>query len=329
MFSHVLAAQTARPPGSVSAAGRFVRPPGKLSRHRVQRLRGRFYRHLKRTYGHDPAALRHSGWRDPRLHANGSVGGDQAASAALPVRAKGFLLQRAIDQFARARHEMNTWRSSLQVRWLADQALHDTRAAVSSLQQRPTSVRVRSHVLKQEKELQGQCAALESIATASLWRDPRLRLRDPEWNRRFMELPGDMPEGEQRWWADQRLAYLRMGLHKRQAFRTKVLAACSAGWRGVVGHPAEGCACAWCTGSPVVGELEGTPGMSVQEWKRATDLRERLLFQRTVLPVGSPGWNRVVQGERRDVIYSWLGRHSRSCTVVEGAGWVGGDGQGC
>ena len=152
-------------------------------------------------------------------------------------------------------------------------------------------------MLKQEKELQGQCAALESIATASLWRDPRLRLRDPEWNRRFMELPGDMPEGEQRWWADQRLAYLRMGLHKRQAFRTKVLAACSAGWRGVVGHPAEGCACAWCTGSPVVGELEGTHGMSVQEWKRATDLRERLLFQRTVLPVGSPGWNRVVHGE--------------------------------
>ena len=173
MFSHVLAAQTARPPGSVSTAGRFVRPPGKLSRHRVQRLRGRFYRHLKRTYGHDPAALRHSGWRDPRLHANGSVGGDQAASAALPVQAKVFLLQRAIDQFARARHEMNTWRSSLQVRWLADQALHGTRAAVSGLQdaasvvprrqRRPTSARVRSHLLGQERELQGQCAALAGI----------------------------------------------------------------------------------------------------------------------------------------------------------------------
>ena len=34
----------------------------------------------------------------------------------------------------------------------------------------------------------GQRAALESIATASLWHDPRLRLRDREWNRRFMEL---------------------------------------------------------------------------------------------------------------------------------------------
>jgi hypothetical protein len=155
-------AETARPPGSVSATGRFVRPPSKLSRHRVQRLRGRFYRHLKRTYGHDPVALRHSGWRDLRLHANGNVGGDQAASAALLVQAKVFLLQRAIDPFARARHEMNTWRSSLQVRWLADQALHGTRAAVSGLQdaasvvprrqRRPTSARVRSHLLGQERD---------------------------------------------------------------------------------------------------------------------------------------------------------------------------------
>ena len=101
---------------------------------------------------------------------------------------------------SRAQHEMNTWRSSLQTRWLADQALNDTRAAISGLQnaasevprrqRRPTSARVRSHLLMQERELQGQRAALESIASASLWHDPRLRLRDPEWNHRFMELPG-------------------------------------------------------------------------------------------------------------------------------------------
>ena len=73
MFSHVLAAQTARPLGPVTSVGRFMRPPGKHSRRQVQRLRGRFYRHLKGTYGHDLAALRRSGWRDPRLHANGST----------------------------------------------------------------------------------------------------------------------------------------------------------------------------------------------------------------------------------------------------------------
>ena len=71
-------------------------------------------------------------------------------------------------------------------------------------------------LIKQERELQGQRAALESIATASLrvGHDPRPRLRDPKWNRQFMEVPRGMPdsaEGEQRWWADQRLMYLRMG----------------------------------------------------------------------------------------------------------------------
>ena len=34
--------------------------------------------------------------------ANGSAGGDQAASVAMPVRARVFLLQYAIDQFAHA-----------------------------------------------------------------------------------------------------------------------------------------------------------------------------------------------------------------------------------
>ena len=113
------------------------------------------------------------------------------------------------------------------------------------------------------------------IATASLWHDPRLRLRDPR-----VEPPGDMPKGEQRCWADQRLVYLRMGPQKRQVFREKVLSACSAaGWRGVVKHPAEGCACAWCTGSPVGDELGGAPGKPVPEWQRAAmALRERLLF---------------------------------------------------
>ena len=40
--------------------------------------------------------------------------------------------------------------------------------------------------------------------------------------------------------------------------------------------------------------------MPVPEWKRAAmAVRERLLFQRTVFPVGSPGWNRVVHGKTR------------------------------
>ena len=74
------------------------------------------------------------------------------------------------------------------------------------------------------EEAAGQHAVLELTATASLWHDPRLRLRDPEWNRRFIwSYRGDMPKGEQRWWADQRLRYLRMGLQKRQVFCEEVL----------------------------------------------------------------------------------------------------------
>ena len=52
----------------------------------------------------------------------------------MPVWAKVYPLQRAIDLFAHARYEVNMWRSSLQMRWLADQALNDTRAAVFGLQ---------------------------------------------------------------------------------------------------------------------------------------------------------------------------------------------------
>ena len=85
------------------------------------------------------------------------------------------------------------WWPSLQMPWLADQVLNDTRAAVSGQQDAASEVsrqqrqlnpaQVQSQLLKQLGVRQGQLAALESIArTVSLWQDPRLRLRDPEWN---------------------------------------------------------------------------------------------------------------------------------------------------
>ena len=46
-------------------------------------------------------------------------------------------------------------------------------------------------------------------------------------------------------------------------------------------------------------ELGSAPGVLMLEWKRAMALQERLLFQRTVFPIGSTGWNRVVHGEAR------------------------------
>ena len=63
-------------------------------------------------------------------------------------------------------------------------------------------------------------------------------------------------------------------------------------------------------------------------------LRERLLFQRAVFPVGSPGWNRVVHGKtglsgEMLATVGWVDTAGRSCTIVGGAGCAGGDGRGC
>ena len=59
------------------------------------------------------------------------------------------------------------------------------------------------------------------------------------------------------------------------------------------------CLCmVYSTGPPVGDELGSAPGVPVPGWKQAAmALRKRRLFQRTVFPVGSPGWNRVVYGE--------------------------------